>query len=457
MCNLKKRLILWKKLLKIRDYSINYKIFFSGLAVGAATASVQFVQTIKDIIVADKFGTGMDLENFIISFLIPGFLITVLADSIPSALLPVYANVRQQDGPQPAKAFLSFTCLLLMVLSAVVCILFMTGGHTALFPIIKKLSTKRQEIILHFQNMLLPIIIVQTGFVSLCTFFYSQKKFFSTTILKISTPLIIIIFLIFDSFEKRIMALVIGTLSGTCLQFIIIFARSIKYSLFSRINPSMHHMKGFWGQYLPLCFAAALMGGTILIDNSMASLLPAGNLASLSFGNKIVMALLGLSGNVLGTSVLPYFSEMSAKKHLQSLNHSVRTYQKLILKVAIPASALLILLSEPITQLVWQHGNFTSSDTIVVAKIQSLYALQSPFYLMGILLGRAISSIGGNHVLAIITVFNLVLNFLFNFVLMKFFGIYGIALSTSVVYFLSYIMIELAFKRLLKRYPEWNK
>ncbi len=436
---------------EIEKTSVNYKIFFSGLSIGLATIIVQLVQTLKEVIVADQFGTGIALENFIIAFLIPGFLISVIADSIPPALLPAYERLKQSEGTKMAKNFLSWTCIALVGISSLTIFIVLKWDSTLLHPIIKNFDFERQNSIIRFQAWLLWSVVAQTGFVCLCTFFYALKKFFSTSIIRIISPLLVLTFLVFNLFEEKILALVIGTVVGAGLQFIVIFFRSVRYSLFSGFKVSKSGLKYFGKQYFPLCFAAALMGGTTLIDNSMASLLPAKNLASLNFGNKIILALLALGGTILGSSVLPYFSEMSAKYKLKDLNHSVSTYQKLILKITIPCTGLLILFSEPITKIIWQHGNFNNYDTMVVAKIQSLYALQCPFYLMGILLSRAVSSMGGNHLLALITVSNLVLNFIFNLVLMKFLGVYGIALSTSIVYLISYFMLRLEYGWLIKK------
>ena len=83
--------------------------------------------------------------------------------------------------------------------------------------------------------------------------------------------------------------------------------------------------------------------------------------------------------------------------------------------------------------------------------MQALYFLQLPFYLVGILGVRLLSALGHNRTLLAISAVNVVTNLAGDWLLMKWLGLPGIALSTSLVYAGSAALIWWAVKTKLPR------
>jgi putative peptidoglycan lipid II flippase len=98
-------------------------------------------------------------------------------------------------------------------------------------------------------------------------------------------------------------------------------------------------------------------------------------------------------------------------------------------------------------RLVFQRGAFQAEDTLLVARIQQMYLLQVPFFVLGILGVRMLVALSKNHLLTIMAVVNLIVNVVGNLVFMRWFGVSGIALSTSVVYMVSMSMILILVAR----------
>ena len=73
-----------------------------------------------------------------------------------------------------------------------------------------------------------------------------------------------------------------------------------------------------------------------------------------------------------------------------------------------------------------------------------------PFYLMGIVLVRLISALKANHLLMWGAVLSVGLNIALNYAFMQWLGVSGIALSTTVVYVVSFCFLWSASSRLLK-------
>lgn len=193
------------------------------------------------------------------------------------------------------------------------------------------------------------------------------------------------------------------------------------------------------------------MSSTMVVDQIMAAWLPAGSVSALNYGSKFATMGTGLAATALGTAALPYLSELVARHDVIGLRHTFRTYAKIILWTSIPLTLLAIVFSKQLVELLFQRGAFDASATKAVALVQRLFLLQIPFYILGILSVRLISSLSGNYLLGWIALFNFVSNLVGNLLLMPRLGVAGIALSTSIVYVCSTAICVVVVMRLLRK------
>ena len=183
-------------------------------------------------------------------------------------------------------------------------------------------------------------------------------------------------------------------------------------------------------QYTPMIAGSILMSATVLVDQSMAALLPRGSVATLGYANNITFFIQSVAYVSLSTAVLPFFSQMIARNDWAAISHTLRTWSSLILIVTIPVTIALLLGSGFVVRVAYQRGSFSSADTLAVARVLRFYLLQIPFYVMASLVVRVISSMRANVVLMWVTLGNLILKFGLNFLLLRYMGVSGIALAT---------------------------
>jgi putative peptidoglycan lipid II flippase len=422
----------------------------SGMfTVGIFTLVVNLTATAKELLVAHQFGTGDVLDALLIAMLLPSFAINVVTGSFSTAMIPTFIRVQQQDGPVEAQRFLSNMTSLNFVLLIVVSML-LTATVPFTIPILgsgfglEKLALTRS---LFF--VLVPILIIN-GFTKTWTAVLNAKEHFSLAAFSPTMiPLLATIFLLFLGRVWGIYALAIGTLSGFVIEAGLL-AWGLKregYSLKPRWYGWDPPMRRTMAQYLPVMAGALLMSSTTLIDQSMAAMLGPGSVSTLNYGNKIVALVVGIGSVSLGTAVFPHFSRMAATEDWEGLRRTLKTHIFFVLLVTVPLTAGLVYWSRPLVRLLFERGAFTSADTYLVSQVQSFYLLQIPFYFLGILIIRLISSVRANHILMEAAMLNLVAKLVLNYLLMRRFGAAGIALSTTLVYVLSLVFCTLMVYR----------
>jgi putative peptidoglycan lipid II flippase len=423
----------WKQFL---SGSSNRRIFGAAMLVSGLALFTKLVSMSKEILSASVFGTGDAMDAFLAGYLLPTFAINVLAGQMNAALIPVFVEVREKEGAAAAQRLFSGALVLTIAVLGCASLLLGLVAPAALPWICSGFSPAKVALTLKLFYFLLPVILLSGVVMSCEAAINAGEKFIFVQVAATVVPVVsmLLIWVFADSFG--VYTLVYGLVGGIALQLALIaFALRRRGLLFSLRWPGMNpSLRRLIAQYLPAVAASATMCSSQLIDPSMASMLDSGSVAALNYGNKLVAFALTIGAMGLGTAVLPIFSRMVAAANWDELRHTLKTYVRLILLVTIPIAAAGIFLSAPLVALFFQRGNFTASDTALVARIQSMFMLQLPFYTLTILFVRMISSLQANKVLMWGTAISFVVNITLNYVLMKFMGVAGIALSTSVVY-----------------------
>jgi putative peptidoglycan lipid II flippase len=163
----------------------------------------------------------------------------------------------------------------------------------------------------------------------------------------------------------------------------------------------------------------------------MAAMLPAGSVSALVYGNRFVSVVIALLAGAVSTAVTPYFSRMIARGDWRGCRHTVRTWVRLTALVSVPLTALLIAGSHTVVRVAFEHGAFGPRDTAVVAAVMAMYAIQIPFFVTSRVFYRFIVAMRRTDLALFCGMLNLILDIVLNLVLMRWMGVAGIALATS--------------------------
>jgi putative peptidoglycan lipid II flippase len=265
------------------------------------------------------------------------------------------------------------------------------------------------------------------------------------------TSLVVVASLLVLGPSFGIFALAFGTVGGAVLEILLLLAAlragSIPLDLPTRsLSP---YLRDLSRQFARASAGAVLMASTYLVDQAMAALLSPGSVAALNYANRFITLPLGLTAAALGTAVLPYFSAMVARRAWHELHATTRHYLWLIFLTTVPVALALIGFAMPLTEVLFARGSFTTEDVPTVAATIAAFAVQIPFYTAALLLVRLAAALKLNAAVAAISAVNLVVDIVFNYWLSSFMGVAGIALSTSIVYMCSFMLLYRLVRRAL--------
>ena len=419
--------------------STGRKVFGAALTVGVLSFGLVIVSMAKAMVVAVFFGVGDAMDAFFIAFLPISFVIVVVVEAFTSALIPTYIRVRDQQGVSAAQdLFVQSMIVVVASLSMVAALLVLSSPYLLPFLCVG-FDAEKLALTQKLFYFLLPTVVIK-GLATVCSGILNANERFGLAALSpMAVPVSVIIALFVWGSDYGVYALVVGTIGGFLLELPLLGWGLKRYGV--ALLPCRHGispaLRQVVAQYFPLVAAAALMGGTTFVDAAMAAALDPGSVTALNYGNKVVATMAGLGALALGTAVFPFFSQLIGVGDWTTIRHLLKKYSLLILLVTVPITLLLIIVSESLTSLLFQRGEFGETDTQLVGQIQAVYGLQIPFYVVGILFVRLISAGKVNHILMVGSFLNLLLNVVLNYIFMQYWGVVGIALSTVCVYIFS--------------------
>lgn len=422
-----------------RFSSIHRSILGAAISVGGAGILVKLMATAKEIGVASVYGRSDAMDAFLAAALIPSLLVNLISESMNQALVPTLIRVREQEGRERAQQLLSSSMLWMCVLLGVASVL-MAILARGFFPLIAShfLPAKLALSIRLFYG-LLPIVVL-TGIATNCTAILNTLDRFALPAL---APAVISISVLIGAvlFGGRfgIWAMVYATLAGSLLHVVIVAwmmeAHGYRFRLrWHGMNQATREVA--W-QYGPVLLSSVVASGGLLVDQSMAAMLPAGSVSALVYANRFVSVVLTLLAGAVATAIVPYLSRMIAHREWAGCRRTVRTWVGRTALVSIPIAIVLIAGARPLVRIAYEHGRFGPRDTAIVAMVLAMYAVQIPFYVTSRVYYRLIVAMRRTDLVLYCGILNLGLDIVLNLVLMHWFvqmhwpGVAGIALATS--------------------------
>jgi putative peptidoglycan lipid II flippase len=416
-----------------RTININRSILRAAVSVGAAGIFVKVLATFKEVAVASVYGRSDAMDAFLVAALIPNLLVNLISESMNQALVPTLVRVREQQGRERAQQLLSSSMLWMCLLLAVVSVA-MALAARGLFPLIAShFPAAKLTLAVHLFYCILPVVLI-TGVATNCTAVLNTVDRFAIPAL---APIVISIAIIggalFFGGRIGIWAMVWSTLIGSLLHAALVAGMMHRRGY--RFRLWWHGMdeptREVAGQYGPVLLSSVVSSGGLLVDQAMAAMLVAGSVSALAYANRFVSVVLTLLAGAISTAIVPYLSRMIAMHDWTGCRHTLRTWVRLTALISIPIAILVIAGARPIVRVALQHGQFGPRDTIVVATVLAMYAIQIPFFVVSRVHYRFVVAMRRTDLVLYCGMLNLVLDIVLNLALMHWFGVAGIALATS--------------------------
>jgi len=183
---------------------------------------------------------------------------------------------------------------------------------------------------------------------------------------------------------------------------------------------------------LPVTISLGLINFNLLINNLVGYLVSDEAPAAIDKAFRIYMLPQGIFAVAISTVLFPTLARFATRREFGELRATMASGMRQIVLLLMPATAAILVLSEPMIRLVYERGVFGPGDTEVVSTALFWFAFALPFNGLFLLLTRTFFSLQRPWVPTAISGVNLVITAVAALLLYRPFGVAGIVAATAI-------------------------
>lgn len=417
-------------------------------AIGSMTMLSRVFGFARDILIANFLGAGAVADAFVVAFRFPNLFRRLFAEgAFAAAFVPMFSRSLEGDGADVAKRFaeqaFSVLAVVLFVFVALV-ELAMPWLMPYLAPGFDEVPGK-MELATEFSRIAFPYLL----FISLVALQSGVLNAYGKFTAAAAAPVLLNITLIAallafgGSDEESGRALVWGVFAAGIVQFIWLAWHCRRQGMVLRFGmPRLTEKVRLLGRrILPVVFGASLYQINLLIGTILATTVSDGAVSYLYYADRVTQLPLGVVGIAVGTALLPMISRQLEAGKDDEANTSQNRGIEIALLLTVPAALALIVIPEPIIQVLFERGAFGADASAATAAALMAYAIGLPAYVGIRVFTPGYFAREDTKTPVRIAALAMIVNVVLNLVLMQPFGHVGIALASSVSAWLNIVLL----------------
>ncbi len=201
-----------------------------------------------------------------------------------------------------------------------------------------------------------------------------------------------------------------------------------------------------------------MMQINVQVDLFFAAAIP-GTIAALDYANLLVQTPLGIISNVILVPFLPIFARLAEPDRWPELKQRIRQGLLLTALTMLPLSAVFVTLALPMVRVVYERGAFGNEASRLVTSVLIAYGSGMLVYLGRDVLVRVFYALGDGNTPFRISLANIGLNALLDYLLISRYGAPGLVLATVGVNLISVVVLLVLLDRKIGGLPwlDWAR
>ncbi|MFZ5800341.1 MAG: murein biosynthesis integral membrane protein MurJ [Candidatus Omnitrophota bacterium] len=435
----------------------HHHIAKSASLISIATVVSRVLGFIRDILIAQFFGTAQSAQAFVVAFRIPNLFRDLVGEGAANAaVVPVFSEYLAKERKEEFWKLFNVVMNLFLIVTAVITLL---GIFFA--PLIVKImapgfirSPEKLLLTIKLTRIMFPylvlIAVTAYGMGVLFTFRSFFAPAFAPCLLNLA--MITAAMLASGRMPEPVVGLAVGVVAGGILQLLFqvppLFRRGMQIM---PVKDFRHPAARKIGRLLlPRVFGSAVYQLNLMVDTICASLgfvVGEGAVAAIYYANRVIQFPLGVFGVALASVVLPTLSGYAAQKDAGRFKDTLSFSLRGITLIMFPCAVFLLVLSQPIIRVLFQRGEFDGYSTQITAWALLFYALGLFSYSGVKILVSSFYSLQDTVTPVKIAGVCLIVNAVLNIILMWPLKVGGIALASAASATLNYFLLYAQIKK----------
>lgn len=405
----------------------------SAALLAIAMVVSQIIGLLSKSLIGSTFGASAEVDAFLASNRLTEILFNLVAGgALASAFVPMFSAMldRKETGRawQLASRVSALLTLILTLLS-LLCYLFAAQiVRYILVPGFSISDPALEQLTVDLLRIQLPTVVIFGLSGLMMGILNSHDQFLFPGLAPAMYQIGIILGVLIFSKPFGIRGLAYGAVAGSLLHLL------IQLPMFLGLKNKELKMEFAWKDsavrevfklMIPRQIGASAVQLNFLVNNLIASYLPAGSISAITWGLALMLMPQAAIAQSVATVSLPMFSVQAARKKLPEMSASLAAVIRLVIWLALPAACGLILLGEPIVTLIFERRAFNPQMTQMVTWALIWYSFGLVFHCVVELVSRAFYAIHDTKTPVTVLFFAMLLNILLSILLSRAFSGFG--------------------------------
>lgn len=392
------------------------------------------------VVSAGLFGTGSEIEAYIVSQTIPTYVSLVVIGGLGYSLIPVFIE-KQKENDQLAWDIASpvVSIYLLVILICMGLGLIFTDFTLSIF--FSEVPEETLELAIQLSYVVWPSVLL-TALITMIGFIYNAyERYIYHAFTQLVYSLSYFLLIYFGNCEFGIYTLAIGVLLSSILQLVLLLRFVIKKFSFKIIfNEEIIRLVKL---QVPVMIAAIFGQFPRIMDRTIASKLAIGSVAYITYADKMK----GLIGVVIGSGLAITFFPVLIKnlvdKNETEFGKNISLGMKISMLFLAPVVCFGSFFAMPLVSLLFERGAFKGADSTAVASILPFFLISLIGGTLGNVSSRAIYALKKTKIIAITDVGSTILYIIYAPILGDLLGLVGLGIAMVILWNSSFLVQSL--------------
>jgi len=407
--------------------SLTDRVLKATSFIAVAHVIAKLLGIVQARVIGHYYGFSIENDAFVLAY--EGILWTLFLigeESLGPAFLPVFMTARNSDSEEAAWTFTSTLLnlqLLLLMVSVVLLMLFPDAAVRLLSQFSdhgRKADNARAELAVRFVGYMAPSLLGLSIGSLTYVILNGYKRFFwpafADAVLKAGLAVGIAVgWKLGLSHDAMIVGVLAAGLGKISVHLWALRDKLKHYRPVIRLKDP--HFRKFMLLVAPLLIGI-LFAKTRDFYNYyyILSTLEEGMLSVNSYGRKLYNAVSWLVPYPLAIALFPFFCELVARDDQKALGNFLTRATRMLLLIFLPMTAVILVLSTPLAQALFQTGKVTAADAALAGRVNAYYSAVIPFFALEFIFMQAYFSSHRNVAVTVIGILFSAMSMLISYV-----------------------------------------
>lgn len=411
-------------------------------SVGGATMASRVLGFVREALIAAFLGAGPVADAFYAAFRFPNLFRRLFAEgAFNSAFIPLFAKELENGGKTAAREFaeqiLSVLILVLLVLSALAMVFMPTLVGTIIAPKFAQ-DPEKFELTVLLTRIMFPYLMAMSLVAMFSGILNSFRRYFLAAFAPVVLNIVFIAVLSLGGYYEISdpelgQAMAWGVFASGLLQLALLIygIRKEGFPLSLRMPRISPPVKRLLVLAIPTAIAGGITQINLLVGQIIASA-QSGAIAVMNYADRLMQLPLGIIGISIGVVLLPELTRALAAKNSEDAMNLQNRSLEFGLGLTIPAAVGLFMLNLPLVALVYERGAFDRETAELTAQVLAGFAIGLPSFVLIKIFQPSFYAREDMRTPMWFSGANAVLNIVLSLILFPIYGVFGLAVATSI-------------------------